>query len=1824
MTIAHNSAFFSARQFDNQSLELANGWVHIYASGTSTYIQLYSDTFGTARANPVQLDGSGKYWCYGEQVACRVVITDRFGTQIDEADPVWLFGRGVGGNGTGTIAVVANYAELRSLTEDYDSVMVLGYATAGDGGFGIFVRSTSSTAPDNDGTVLIRSGTSRYIRQYDGLIDPRWFGLVYDATTDQMAALDKALFVGPTQIDGNVYIDQDHHLTDELVVLRGGFRSSSTPTLYIDGTIMDGCDNMFGAGIKVQLNAGAVDEIRLSWFAGGIEQSLCTSYSYDYLVDTDISVTTMPRIPDNYAVDFPNGSWIQITGATDVIIDHLVYDGSTRIIGYTDIAQVQAVHLGDNSCLLEWFGGISGPVQGADNSIPAKAAFAHGDIKLIADYYKIPASASPWVLAHPLTITGADALSYATLDISQDISCTDLTLLHVNLTGASTITSTGVAYIKSSTVTAMDIQPSNSTQDLAAAASLPSNYFVGGVGGLLRNSTDLVSWTPHTAGATSIRGLAKGPVWIAVSDAGTAWRSLDGGLTWTSISIGANTLYAVRYIQGKYIAVGANGAIHVSTDGITWNDRSVATTAALRDIAYSAANGLYIVVGEQSTVMTSGDLLSFTPRVLPSGINGDLYAVACYANATNTVTTTIISGALGGQYLLASDSVSYQAFILTDSDTIYSIATSQEAIVMTTGSGRVHISKSAGQQFAATQVNTNAGLCSAYTQGQFAIGTAGGNVLTTSDLKSWSTHYVGVASDILAIHVQAPVYAVVGAANTVLSSPSGNGRDWQPVTVAGSGDWNQCRIINGLALLVGDGGRMYATTDFVGFVSINTSTTTDLYDIAYDSVSDRYVVCGADGLVRWCSRADLLVPTPAWTQVVTGTTSTLTRAAWTGSIWTFGGDTDLVVSTDLTNANTQLVVDTYRGMLTTPIAGGTLYILYGDAGLILTSVDKLTWTKRVSNTTSALRCGVINAGYAMLAGDNGVLVRADITNPGTWTVISVGTSSTINAIAYSSGRSEVGLCGAGGIAYRSTNNGVTWSSMATGSGQDMYGIWGNGTSWECVGAAGAWRTTSDGTSWTARNSKTSAAIRCGAGNIAYGDSGYIGYLDAYVHSQGEHFGVTGVNFVAVAGNTLLTSTGVTYQVAFGPHPVSGTNAVLRIGVSGSAPDATSLTLDATNATMYAVGGSTAHAATAATSYMDFAPWIVAYAGVRDLQYVGGSLWIVGDNGLVAKSTSGYIWLTQALRGDTTTRRNVAYYIATNGLAQIQGIVGYAAGNPTIMCGAAGAIYSGAGPALPALALTRTSIQDSVISSALTSSVPASVLRSVLRVLDNAGSISDTVITDGLAHAYGSILRCEINLVAPLPIHGDILISESVIDKTRSYDLSDVLFAEIDGSTLQIDASSLEYRGLLAYSEDTALSIRLNACRNSTGFASALSNGYAKVYLANCNNVPNASAYSVDGSVLDAAVRIGSDAEISGSLPGWYGLPAGTTTDTHKLTLLAPLTLGPSAFGPTCLRWAGTSTAIKLLQNVGGRIKLEIVYPAGYTPNPRAAVRVGLVKPQLSLMSEVSGSGITWLNACNESLTLGRQAPVQISKTAGKLTTYANVYGGYADVYKLNKAFGSNRKVMDPWSDNTETVPLTVAYTAPWARSAVVVIWATADLVLPADTTIKVVLEPVLPRTPTELERWYNSVDRTLDPYQSTERQQLSLESADAVDGVRLVYTPTAGSCTGEDIKWLSLQYQTFGPSADNYTVDSLTTIPYNSSLAYIPTNKALLWSGLAQIPLRVRLDLAALPDSTWHTVSGGQLYKLGTQADGSYTKLRGYVIANTAWTTIVDTRITLP
>lgn len=56
--------------------------------------------------------------------------------------------------------------------------LLLGYHVPGDGGGGVFYWDASSTAANNGGTVFAASGSSvgRWIRQFSGALDVRWFG----------------------------------------------------------------------------------------------------------------------------------------------------------------------------------------------------------------------------------------------------------------------------------------------------------------------------------------------------------------------------------------------------------------------------------------------------------------------------------------------------------------------------------------------------------------------------------------------------------------------------------------------------------------------------------------------------------------------------------------------------------------------------------------------------------------------------------------------------------------------------------------------------------------------------------------------------------------------------------------------------------------------------------------------------------------------------------------------------------------------------------------------------------------------------------------------------------------------------------------------------------------------------------------------------------------------------------------------------------------------------------------------------------------------------------------------------------------------------------------------------------------------------------------------------------------------------------------------------------------------------------------------------------------------------------------------------------------
>jgi hypothetical protein len=88
-------------------------------------------------------------------------------------------------------------------------------------------------------------------------------------------------------------------------------------------------------------------------------------------------------------------------------------------------------------------------------------------------------------------------------------------------------------------------------------------------------------------------------------------------------------LNAVTYANGIFVAVGVQGTILSSADGITWAPRTSGTSMELNRVTYG--NGLFVAVGNHGTILISPDGGTWTPRTAYSGTTEDINAIA-YGN----------------------------------------------------------------------------------------------------------------------------------------------------------------------------------------------------------------------------------------------------------------------------------------------------------------------------------------------------------------------------------------------------------------------------------------------------------------------------------------------------------------------------------------------------------------------------------------------------------------------------------------------------------------------------------------------------------------------------------------------------------------------------------------------------------------------------------------------------------------------------------------------------------------------------------------------------------------------------------------------------------------------------------------------------------------------------------------------------------------------------------------------------------------------------------------------------------------------------------------
>lgn len=257
-------------------------------SGNDIGKAVYSDLACTiARTNPVICDASG--WpgaIYGLGLY-RIRVSDVNGVQI--VAPVDGVGSSGGEDPSSTVvySFVGTYADIRALSGSVTVAYCTGRMYAGDGGEGLFELVPGSSETDDDGTILTNtSGSMVWRRIVDGFLDPKWYGVVYDALVSQNSQMNTALRASahlkiPLRILGKIFITSNLSIpTGASIFGSGSFVASySIQVTFAAGSkLLPNTINLFGQNVTAKIDASASSEILLSYFADISDDNVFTKF----------------------------------------------------------------------------------------------------------------------------------------------------------------------------------------------------------------------------------------------------------------------------------------------------------------------------------------------------------------------------------------------------------------------------------------------------------------------------------------------------------------------------------------------------------------------------------------------------------------------------------------------------------------------------------------------------------------------------------------------------------------------------------------------------------------------------------------------------------------------------------------------------------------------------------------------------------------------------------------------------------------------------------------------------------------------------------------------------------------------------------------------------------------------------------------------------------------------------------------------------------------------------------------------------------------------------------------------------------------------------------------------------------------------------------------------------------------------------------------------------------------------------------------------------------------------------------------------------------
>lgn len=412
--------------------------------------------------------------------------------------------------------------------------------------------------------------------------------------------------------------------------------------------------------------------------------------------------------------------------------------------------------------------------------------------------------------------------------------------------------------------------------------------------------------------------------------------------------VGTNITGTASGLTAGNVTTNANLTGVVTSVGNATSFASIATLTLLANItggsAAPIANTLTAVI-DACLGSTQGNILyrgASTWSVLAPGTNG--YVLTSGGAAANPAWA---AGGGGGSGTVNSGTTSQLAYYASSGTAVSGLATANNGVLVTNGSGVPFISSTLPSGMAATNITlttsnlgtpsagvlTNCtGTAAGLTAGEVTTIPIGTMVLapTGNDSVMTTAGYLKCDGSSVSQTTYATLYAKVGLINDAATS-------WTlGTTSSGIQNWAQaCSNGTSTIMACANGGVLSSSTDAITWTVRTSNTASNLTACAYGNST--FVAVGAGGAIISSTDAT------TWTARTSGTTSAFVGVNYCNNIFIAVGAGGIVdTSTDGTTWS--LKTSGTSTSLTTVVYGNSQYVIAGQNGIIRVSTDATTWT----------------------------------------------------------------------------------------------------------------------------------------------------------------------------------------------------------------------------------------------------------------------------------------------------------------------------------------------------------------------------------------------------------------------------------------------------------------------------------------------------------------------------------------------------------------------------------------------------------------------------------------------------------------------------------------------------------------------------------------------------------------------------------------------------------------------------------------------------------------------------------------------------------------